>query len=178
MEAREITQEYLVKKFDYDSITGEFTFKECSHKHRIGTRAGCIHHSGYRFINLFGKGYAEHRLAWIYMFGKIPTEMIDHIDGNKSNNCISNLRCATRSNNTANATLRKDSTSGVKGVNWHTVTGKWMCRVQSNKLRIILGYFDTIEAAELAAKNYRESVHKEFTNHGDSYDPNKTAPMC
>ena len=109
-----ISLEELQACVHYDPVTGIFTRIGSRKKQYIGKRAGTLHHSGYRFINIHGKVYAEHRLAWLYMYGEILTEMVDHIDGNRSNNKISNLRCATRFNNTSNAIKRKDNSSGVK----------------------------------------------------------------
>ena len=161
--------EYLRERFHYDKLTGQFTFKKCFHRWRVGTRAGHLHHSGYRCININGKMHQEHRLAWIYVHGSIPTEMIDHRDGDKSNNIFSNLRCATREQNTSNALRRCDNKSGVKGVDWHPLCKKWQCRVQSGKVRVVIGYYEKLEEAIKAICSYREEVHQEFTNHGDIY---------
>lgn len=165
-----IPLEELRKILDYDKDTGVFTRKQSSHRNYVGKRAGTLHHTGYRFIRLSGKVYAEHRLAWLYVHGEILGDVIDHIDGNKSNNKISNLRCATRSDNNCNALRRKDNSSGIKGINWHKVTNKWMCRVQHDGDRVILGYFNSIEEANEVLIEYRETVHGEFTNHGDKYE--------
>lgn len=77
---------------------------------------------------------------------------------------------SVRSGNNCNALRRKDNSSGIKGINWHKATNKWMCRVQHEGNRIILGYFNSLEEAKEVLTEYRESVHGEFTNHGDKYE--------
>ncbi|MFW3387968.1 UNVERIFIED_CONTAM: AP2 domain-containing protein, partial [Kocuria sp. CPCC 205274] len=70
------------------------------------------------------------------------------------------------SENNANAQLRKDSTSGVKGVTWASNIGKWRARIQHNGRRITIGYFDSPEIAVAEIKQKRSELHKEFANHG------------
>lgn len=164
---RSIALEELHRKFDYEESTGVFTNKESYFKSHVGRVAGCLHHSGYRYVRINGVAYAEHRLAWLYVTGENPNGYIDHIDGNRSNNAFSNLRIATREQNNSNAKRRVDNKSGIKGIDWHNLCNKWQCRVQSGKKRITIGYYDSIEEATNAIKDYRETVHKEFTNHGE-----------
>jgi hypothetical protein len=87
---------------------------------------------------------------------------IDHIDGNGLNNCRANLRLATSSENNRNSQLRRDSTSGLKGVSWHKRHKKWVSGIKANGKRIHLGVFDTAEAAYAAYVAANQKIHGEF----------------
>jgi hypothetical protein len=92
-------------------------------------------------------------------------EFLDHIDGNTFNNCIENLRPATISQNNCNQVIRKDNTSGIKGVSWCKTWKKWKVRVQINRKRISFGYFKNLELAELVAIEARNKFHGNFAKH-------------
>lgn len=114
---------------------------------------------GYIYINIGAKkSVAVHRLMWEHVNGPIPEGMeIDHIDGNPSNNKISNLRCVTRIQNSQNRhrASRKNKTSYVKGVHWDTRRQKWRSHIVVNKKQVYIGRFDTIEEA---AKAYAQAA--------------------
>ena len=126
-----------------------------------GSLAGCKNSGGYWHTRVNGSRYANHRLIFLMHHGYLP-EFIDHIDGNRENNRIENLRKASRQQNNCNARIRMDNTSGVKGVNWHKKTGKWTVRVQINKTRKCFGLFDDLELAQLVAVEARAKYHEEF----------------
>ena len=126
--------------------------------------------TGYRVVSILDKKYTVHRLIFLYHHGYIP-KMLDHIDGNKSNNKIENLRECNSYQNNQNAKRRKDNTSGTKGVyllktGKYAKNNKWMAFFNSNKKRIYLGVFEKKEDAENIIREYREKHHGEFTNHG------------
>lgn len=100
----------------------------------------------YLGIGFMNRQHKVHRLVWTYFHGHTDLE-IDHIDRNKMNNRIENLRAVDRVTNQNNtAAVRKSNTSGYKGVNWHK--GKWYVRARVNGKRIAVGRFDDIiEAA-------------------------------
>lgn len=103
---------------------------------------------GYKDVYAFGTSFREHRLIWILHYGDIPPECeIDHINGNRADNRIENLRLATRAQNQANAKLRKDNTSGYKGVSFHKKHGKWSANISVNGKVVWLGVYDTPEEA-------------------------------
>ncbi len=118
--------------------------------------------AGYISIRLFGKQYYAHRLAYLYMLGTFPTEEIDHIDGNHSNNSWENLRDATRSENTRNCKIRSDNSSGIKVVGKHKQTGLWRARIKLEGKEIHLGLFSTVEEAEQAIIAKRKLYHGQF----------------
>lgn len=121
--------------------------------------------NGYWKIKHNNKIYGAHRVVWLLMKGDLPKQ-IDHIDGNRSNNKIENLRVANNYQNTQNAKLRKDNTSGVKGVDWRPKQQKWRVRISSNGVKINLGFYDDLELAELVITEARNKYHKEYANHG------------
>lgn len=101
-----------------------------------------IIHNG-KMYNVLG-----HRLAWFLHYGKLPVNFIDHIDGVKNNNVISNLRDVTQQQNNMNNTK-------AKGFNWHKQHKKFTSQIQINGKKIHLGLFRTeneARAAYLVAK--------------------------
>lgn len=157
-----ITKEYLQEVFDYTDGHLYWKVNRGSNK-MIGIKAGCLY-KGYIRIRLHDKKYGEHQLIWLYHYGQIP-EQIDHIDGDKSNNKIENLRIATTLQNNQNAGLRKDNTTGIKGV-CRGYKDKWQVHVRINGKKTYFGSYDDIELAELVAIEARNKYHGIFANHG------------
>lgn len=129
--------------------------------------AGAVNIQGYIHIGFDGKYYRAHRIAWFLHYGEQPPIILDHIDGNKTNNKISNLREATPNENQYNQKLARHNTSGVKGVSWNKGTNKWQAHIQINGKKKNLGYYTCIEEAEQAVKEAREQLHKEFAHNGE-----------
>lgn len=157
-----LTAEELRYRLDYNPETGVFIWKNPPpmRREKIGKEAGVVLENGYRQITVNRKGYQSARLAWLYFHGEWPTEDIDHINGNKTDNRISNLRQATRSQNNANKPKQKNNTSGYKGV----CRGKsgWEARIRVNKKPIFLGVFSMKEEAAYWYNYASEYYHKEF----------------
>lgn len=150
---------------DYDPETGIFRWKvNVGDKMRAGSRAGAStgNTHGYRRLTINYKRYYEHRIAWLHVHGVMPTLHIDHIDCNKSNNRIANLRQATRSQNLGNARLRKTSTSGFKGVCWHNQQRKWKASIRCDKKVEFLGLYETAKEAHDAYVRAAGRLFKEF----------------
>ncbi len=152
-----ITQEELKKVISYDKMLGTFKWAEDRGNNAVlGCSAGMITAAGYLYIKIGGKQYMAHRLAWLYEYGTWPEFMIDHINRDKLDNRINNLRDVPRSLNALNSEIRSDNTSGYKGI---TKSGKsWSARISIDGVNTILGYFNTIEEALLA----RVSKEKEL----------------
>lgn len=157
-----LTQTFLKSILAYDKDTGVFTWIiDARNNAKKGTVAGYKHHSGYSYIGIKGRGYASHRLVWLYVKGCLP-EIIDHINGDKSDNRAVNLRIATVFENNRNANIRKDNTSGAKGVTFDKETGKWRVSVFVNKVRLNFGRHSDFELAALIAEEARIKYHGDF----------------
>lgn len=130
-----------------------------------GMKAGSLDRKGYRQVNVNKKVYKLHRLIYLYHHNHIP-KILDHIDGDKLNNKIENLRAASPSESQCNRGLQKNNSSGIKGVYWDKNRKKWEAYCQYQRKKKTLGRYNTKEEAELVAKSYRKIMHGEFTNHG------------
>lgn len=152
-----ITQARLKELLDYDPATGVFTWKVNKGSNaRIGEIAGSRHCNGYIQMYLDGCNYLAHRLVWLYVHGVMP-ELLDHEDGNKLNNTISNLRIADNSQNSANSKRSLRNTSGFKGVSPHR--NKWRAYIKKDQKYIHLGNFGTPQEAHAA---YCEAAQRLF----------------
>ena len=103
----------------------------------------------------------EHRLVYLWHFGYVPKE-IDHINGDKRDNRIENLREANRSQNMRNVKLKRNNTSGAKGVCWSKEKNKWVVRVSVNKKTIHCGYYEDFELAALVSAEAIDKYHGYF----------------
>ncbi len=160
---KHVTQERLKELF---TLTSEGLFWKVSRRGNTIGKGSYLHHRGYKVIKVDYRQYLEHRLIWLFVNGKLP-KTLDHIDGDKTNNHISNLRKATPSQNMHNMTLSSHNTSGVKGVSWNKQQQNWRARIKLNKKAIHIGNFTTLEEARIAICKKREELHGEFMNHGD-----------
>ncbi len=141
---------------DYDPKNGTFTRRWQADKsvqwnaHYPGKSAGTRTHEGYIQISVNDRRYRAHRLAWLHFHGEWPDGEIDHIDGDRANNRIANLRLATRSQQTANARRRKTNTTGYKGVSFSRLDGCYRAYIKHEGRSQCLGKFDTPEEAHAA----------------------------
>lgn len=152
-----LSQTRLKELLIYDKDTGVFTWRRRrGGKAAVGRSAGARDSYGYVVIRLDGVLYKAHRLAWFYSHGAWPEENIDHINRNKSDNRLKNLRLAGQSLNMHNAN-RIAGQSGVVGVTWDSRRRKWCARIKIAYVSKFLGRFDTknaaIKAREDAVKN-------------------------
>jgi hypothetical protein len=163
-----ITQERLKQVLHYAPDTGVFTWKVGKRGCSAGSVAGHVcKRDKYRLIGVDTKLYFAHRLVWLYMYGSFPKNQIDHINRNRSDNRLSNLRDATNAQNSQNASLRKDSTSKVRGVHWYKRRSKWQVYINVNGRRSFIGYFsdksDAVAAYSAAARErhpFNQELHQ------------------
>jgi hypothetical protein len=143
-----ISKQYLHERFTY--CDGELYWKTVfSNRLTVGQLAGDKDGRGYRRVMLGKQHYKMHRLIWIMFNGDIPDGLlVDHIDRNISNNKIENLRLLTKSMNTRNR--------GAKGVHYDATRNKWVAQASVNNTSVLLGRFDTKEAAEAEYKSFYE----------------------
>lgn len=152
-----ITQEILKRLLEYDEKTGSFTWKVSPSRNvRAGESAGSVTSEMYTSITIMRKHYQAHRLAWLYVHGVWPKSVLDHIDTNRVNNRISNLREASFIENGQNRIRpQTNNTTGMLGVYQLRGRKNWRAQIRINKKQVYLGTFKTIGAAHdayLAAK--------------------------
>lgn len=156
-----LSQSRLKHLLHYDPGTGVFTWLvDRRGTAKAGSTAGSVQVTGYRAISVDRKIYRASHLAWLYMTGAWPRAFIDHRDTDPTNDRWSNLREATQVENVQNVIRpRRDSTSGVKGVNWHRKDGKWRARISVAGRQKFLGNFDTAEEAHAAYVAAKKLYH-------------------
>ena len=155
-----ITQADLKKHLAYDSESGDFHWITTRNRCRAGNKAGTIRHE-YLTIKFLGKNYQAHRLAWLYVYGVLPVADIDHINGCRNDNRLCNLREATRQQNCFNSLVRKNNSTGYKGV-IPTRYGTYRAKAMLHGIRVELGSFKTPEEAHAAYLNFTKGHHGEF----------------
>ena len=134
-------------------------------KNTKGKVAGSLKPTGYKVIEVNGKNIMAHRLVWIMHNGNFEG-YIDHIDGNRSNNCIENLRIVDRVKNQWNRRISRNSNTGVKGFRLRKDSNKYEVRIAVNKRRLVLGSYEDLELAKLVAFMAREKYHGAYAKHG------------
>jgi len=149
----------------YDADTGAlFWLRDRSRRVRKGDRAGWMC-NGYNVVRIKGKNYRAHRIAWLLSHGKWPKNQIDHINGDRSDNRLINLREATHSQNTCNIGPRSSNKCGEKGVCWHVKSKRWRAAIQVDHKLKFLGAFKSKSDAVSAYKKAAEELHGEFAHH-------------
>jgi len=161
----ELTQEYLKLILHYDPDTGIFTWLSPRVlRIKKGNVAGVAEASGYIRVQIKGKNYSMHRLAFLYMTGAFPAEHTDHINRNRSDNRWLNLRAVSNSVNQKNAKKRSDNKSRITGVHWDARSKKWCSKIKVGK-SIFIGLFEDFFEAVCARKS-AEVLYGFHPNHG------------
>lgn len=142
------TQERLREVVSYDPDTGIFTRLISVPFGPAGSQCGCKNLQGYVVFRVDGNLYYAHRLAWLYVHGEWP-ETVDHINGDRADNRIANLRSASQTVNMWNARTSVANTSGLKGVS-RMKNGKWKAQISVDNRNQFIGNFSTREAAYAA----------------------------
>ena len=157
-----LTQERLKQLFVYDRDIGLFTRRIAVGRHgchTAGTIAGTRQNKGYLVISIDGRRYVAHRLAWLYEYGVWPTTDLDHVNENKSDNRIFNLRLVTRAQNMQNVTKHKHNTSGCKGVSWLRDRAKWRAYIFNGYKQTHLGLYASFNDAVKARLKAEQEHH-------------------
>jgi hypothetical protein len=132
---------------------------------KAGDIAGRTIQNGYVQICIDGTYYLAHRLAFLYMTGSFPAQMVDHINGNPRDNRWANLREVSAKQNSQNAALSRTNKSGVVGVYWKPQIGKWIATIRLAGKVTHLGCFDDIAAAAAVRKTAEQQLGY-HPNHG------------
>ena len=167
MKVKVISHKYLTSLFSYNPEDGLFTRIKARQgtNGAIGCVAGTVNPHGYVMINILGSLYAAHRLAWYYETGEYPAFHLDHVDQDKTNNRISNIRKASYAVNARNMPMRSDNKSGQVGVSWDSSRSKWYVRISVDGKNKFIGYRgELVDAIELRKKAEKECGY--HANHG------------
>jgi len=158
-----LTQAQLKELLEYNSNTGLFIRIKNSGSTKKGMIAGCMDINGYYTIRIHNKLYYSHRLAWLYTHGEFPSMDIDHINSNKSDNRIVNLRLANRSENMQNKIkARSDNMLNILGVSFKKklVKNPYSAKITIDGKSKHLGYFKTSELAHNAYLEEKRNLHE------------------
>lgn len=163
-----LSQENLRKLFSYDPESGvlkhAFTKNHMAQKGSVAGSPNVV--SGYLYVGVKGRLHRVHRIVWTMVKGGIPDGFhIDHINGNRTDNRIANLRLVTNHENHKNMRMRKDNKSGITGVYWSKSRAKWEAEIRLNGKKIYLGRFLTKREAE-EARIIAERRYGFHPNHG------------
>ena len=153
------------ESIDYNPYTGKLVWKVSRGSRKCGSEVtkGC---EGYLCVKIGKKTYKAHRVAWLLYYGDWPNGFIDHINLDKTDNRIENLRDCTRQQNNSNVALRIDNKSGVKGVSWKASHDKWCAQISYQGKVIYLGLYENLQEAAEVVRKKREELHGGFANHG------------
>ena len=164
---KEISAERVRELLDYDPETGVITRRVNCGRAKSGSIVNSLQSRGYIRVALDGRYYLAHRVAMLIFYGEWPENLVDHINGIKTDNRIENLRSATLSENSMNRIKGTHNTSGIKGVCYVKSRRKWVGRVAKKFGHYgYIGLFKTKEGAEKAVIKARMRIHGEFANHG------------
>lgn len=176
---KELPIEFLRECLNYNADTGILTWKERPPEHFLhssradggfntkyaGKQAGCVMARGYVWLTLCGKLHFAHRIAWAIYHGGYPMGLLDHDNGDRTDNSILNLIESTPEKNSRNQKKRITNTSGQMGVCLRKDTGKYRSFIQADGKRIWIGSHNTFEEA-VAARKEAERIYGYHENHG------------
>lgn len=152
-----LTAERLRELVHYDPDTGIFTRKTDRGGFAVGSEMGCVSHRGYSKICIDKRRYYAHRLAWLYMHGETP-KVVDHINGNTSDNRLTNLRNVDQAGNLQNMKrMNRTNTSGFTGVT--RKRKRWTAQLSLNEKHVSLGVYETKEEAYAAYVEAKRILH-------------------
>lgn len=159
----DIDRATILAHLHYDPETGVFTriaAMSARQERRVGKPCGSLNKAnGYVTMHVGGRPQYAHRLAWICQHGPIPAGMyVDHANGNRADNRLANLRLASHRENLRNCKVRKDNSSGIKGVSFDAARGQWAVKVA----RRHVGRFETLLDAAAARKSAALKTYGEF----------------
>lgn len=146
--------------FNYDPETGTITNRTNRSRAPAGAQSGYVRPDGYRTIRADHTAYLAHRVAWLLYYGEWPTQHIDHVDQNPSNNVIANLRECDDAENAQNLAPKGYGTSGYLGVTrYHHDPTKWVAKIKKAQKAYNLGIYNCRTAAYVAYCTEKRRIH-------------------
>ncbi len=155
-----LTRSRLAEVYLYDPESGLFTRNFPTARSSAGSVAGTVRPDGYIGITVDGVLHLAHRLAWLYVTGSHPANVLDHINEIRSDNRMCNLRDVSRAENYQNMSRpHAGSSSGYLGVSWHSASKKWKAEICVERRRYNLGLFDDPQVAHQAYLRAKADLH-------------------
>lgn len=163
----ELPVETIKELLCYDPESGTFTWRVSGRRGKptAGVIAGCKEPRGYVQIRIMKRLYWAHRLAWAYVNGAWPVGEVDHLDGDKGNNRIANLRDGSKASNMQNlrVALRSNKSSGLLGAHWSARLQRWKASITVDGRSKHLGVFDSASEAHQAYVSAKRIYHEGCT---------------
>ena len=153
-----VSHSELYRSLCYNLSTGIFTWRIATDKTEIGQEAGYLRRDGYRYIQINSKQYLAHRLAWFYIHKEWPADHIDHINRNRADNRLENLRLSNLQLNAKNKSKYANNTSGEPGIYYIEGKCRWRAIITVNGKAISLGCFPCKYGAIRARKRAEEKL--------------------
>jgi hypothetical protein len=158
-----LTAERAREVFEYEEATGRLTWRvKMSKRRQIGQEAGCIFKStGYRYVGVDGHKFTVHRVVWLMVHGAFPSSTIDHINGDRADNRLSNLRDVPHRHNSQNQRRPHEDKQSCKliGATWDKMWRNWKAQIGHKKKTIYIGRFKTAEEAHAAYLEAKRRIH-------------------
>lgn len=177
-QANDLTADRAAELLEYDTETGALFWKHRQESEfpsirvaaswntkNAGKEAGWVGRDGYRRITLGNRSHLAHRIIWLMVYGDWPEDQVDHIDQDRLNNCLSNLRSVSNAENAKNRSLPTNNVSGVIGVSLSVESGKWRAEIKVHGRKHYLGTFNSKQDA-VAARLAAAVKFKFSPNHG------------
>lgn len=159
----QLTAELARRHFNFDPKTGALTWREPrASRVKIGDAVGGINGNGYRNFQFAGFNHKAHRVAWLIHYGEWPSDCVDHINGDRTDNRIENLRIANQQENSQNrrSPHRKDKVAALLGTSFHKPSGQFQARIgMPDGTQRYLGIFPTAEAAHAVYAAAKRQYH-------------------
>lgn len=154
----DLNRDEVIARLDYEPDTGCLRWK------KTGLAAGS-NDKGYTRISFNNRSYKAHRIIWLIAYGRWPNGQIDHINGRRSDNRISNLREVTQQENQQNklTATRRNKTSGLLGAHFHKGSGRWYATISVDNRKIHIGSYKTPELAHAAYVERKRLLHAAST---------------
>ena len=155
-----ITREELLKRFSYNPSTGELSSKNW--RPNIKARVLTAKRNGYIYVRINKVAFSAHRIIWVLHHGSWPSIMIDHINGDKTDNRIANLREASDYENQYNAKKQIRNKSGFKGISFRPSTNRWRAAIRQGGRVVYEKTFLHLKDAVIHIQSKRKELHNEF----------------
>jgi len=165
MPAKNLTQKELKEYLRYNPDTGLFTYIKAKSGVRVGQTAGSLNGRGYTLVKINGVSHHAARLAFLYMIGSFPKNIVDHINKIRTDNRWENLQDITNQENCRKKGMNKNNKSGVTGVRWNKKLNKWQVTLRSEGKNKHFGVFSELLDATKAIQQAKKD-HGYSQNHG------------